>query len=151
MKAALLKVLGMFAPLVDYVTGRVSAWKAKNSAAFVTLVNPDSGVPYSSASRVPVNSSVPTATSGTILTQTTNGTTGSLFVLFAAQTCTALDIVNNTGVTIEYQRSAAGNAMQIPTGTARMVIGITNANQIGIRRTDQSTTQVTVQAEAFVN
>lgn len=37
----------MFAPLVDAVTGRVSAWKAKNSAAYVTLVD-TSGNPYSS-------------------------------------------------------------------------------------------------------
>ena len=36
----------MFAPLVDFVTGRSSAWKAKYQAAFVTLVNPDTGVPY---------------------------------------------------------------------------------------------------------
>lgn len=36
----------MFAPLVDFFTGRASAWKAKYNAAFVTLVNPNTGEPY---------------------------------------------------------------------------------------------------------
>ena len=40
--------------------------------------------------------------------------------------------------------------MQIPSGAARMVIGITNANQIDVRRTDTGNSQVTVQAEAIV-
>lgn len=99
---------------------------------------------------VRVLSSVPNALSGTILGLTTNAT-GTTYTAFASQACTALDIVNNTGTTIEYRRNAAGTAMQIPTGTARMVIGITNANQVDVRRTDTSNTQVTLQAEAFVN
>jgi len=36
----------MFAPLVDFFTGRTSAWKAKYESAFVILVNPNTGVPY---------------------------------------------------------------------------------------------------------
>jgi hypothetical protein len=39
----------MFAPLVDFFTGRSSAWKAKYNAAFVTLVNPDTGEPYTAS------------------------------------------------------------------------------------------------------
>lgn len=101
------------------------------------------------ASRVPVNSSVPQVTTGTILALTT-AATGTNYTAFASQACTALDIVNNTGVTIEYRRNAAGVAMQIPTGAARMVIAITNANQVDVRRTDTSNTTVTMQAEAFV-
>lgn len=99
--------------------------------------------------RLPVNSSIPTSGSGTILALTT-AATGANFTAFAAQACVALDIVNNTGVTIEYRRGGAGTAMQIPSGAARMVIGITNANQIDVRRTDASNTPVTLQAEAFV-
>jgi len=48
----------MFAPLVDAITGRVSAWKARFSAAYVTLVNPDTGVPYDSANPIPVDATV---------------------------------------------------------------------------------------------
>lgn len=92
--------------------------------------------------------SVPVAGSAVILAlQTANPGTG--WATFAAQACTALDLVNNSGTTIEYRRGGTGAAMPIPTGTARMIIGITNANEISIRRVDQSNTQVTIQAEAF--
>lgn len=105
-------------------------------------------IPALVSGRMPVSSSVPTTGSGTILSLTT-ATTGGSYTAFANTPCIALDIVNNTGTTIEYRRGATGTAMQIPTGSARMVIGITNANQIDIRRTDASNTQVTLQAEAF--
>jgi len=39
----------MFAPLVDFFTGRTSAWKAKYESAFVILVNPNTGVPYTAS------------------------------------------------------------------------------------------------------
>lgn len=100
------------------------------------------------ASRLPVSSSIPTTSAGTILSLTT-AATGTNFTAFASQACVALDIVNNTGVTIEYRRGGAGTAMQIPSGAARMVIGITNADQVSVRRTDTSNTAVTLQAEAF--
>jgi hypothetical protein len=92
---------------------------------------------------------VPSATSVTVLNLTT-AATGTNWTAFSSQVCGALDIVNNTGVTIEYRRNATGVAMQIPNGAARMVIGITNANQIDVRRTDTANSQVTVQAEAIV-
>lgn len=114
-----------------------------------SLSSIDGKLPSLSSGRVPVLSSIPTVTSGTILSLTTNAT-GTTYTAFASQVCTALDIVNNTGVTIEYRRGAAGIAMQIPNGAARMVIGITNANQIDVRRTDTSNITVTIQAEAFV-
>jgi hypothetical protein len=61
-----------------------------------------------------------------------------------------MDITNNTGVIVEYRRGAAGVAMEIPTGVTRLIVGITNANQIDVRRTDTSNTQVIVKAELFV-
>lgn len=98
--------------------------------------------------RFSVASSVPHMSSGVIMSAQT-AATGTNWTAFASQACVALDIVNNTGTTVEYRRGATGTAMQIPTGAARMVIGITDANQIDVRRTDTSNTQVTVQAEAF--
>lgn len=95
------------------------------------------------------NGSLPTVTSGTILSLTTNAT-GTTYTAFSSTTCTALDLVNNTGVTIEYRRGASGSAMQIPDKSARLIIGITNANQIDVRRTDVSNTTVSLQAEAFI-
>jgi hypothetical protein len=114
-----------------------------------SLASVDGKLPALVAGRLPTVSSVPTVASGTILSLTTNAT-GTTFTAFASQACTALDIVNNTGVTVEYRRGGAGTAMQIPAGAARMVIGITNASQVDVRRTDTSNTQVAVQAEAFV-
>jgi hypothetical protein len=40
--------------------------------------------------------------------------------------------------------------MPLQSGQARLFVGITNANQIGVRRVDQSNSQVAVSAEAIV-
>jgi hypothetical protein len=100
------------------------------------------------ATPVPVRSSIPVVTSVTIVSLQTNAT-GTTWVTFGSQTCNALDIVNNTGTTLDYRRGGAGNSIPIPSGSSRMVIGITNANSIDIRRHDTSNTQVTVTAEAI--
>jgi hypothetical protein len=39
--------------------------------------------------------------------------------------------------------------MTILSGSSRLVVGITNANQIDVRRVDTSNTQITVPAEAI--
>jgi hypothetical protein len=39
----------MFAPLIDYVTGRSSGWLAKNNAALVTLADATTGLPYNAS------------------------------------------------------------------------------------------------------
>jgi len=75
---------------------------------------------------------------------------GSGFAQFGSQACTSLDLVNNTGTTLEYRRGAGGTVyIPIPPGTSRLIQGITNANQIYVRRVDQSNTVVTMVAEAF--
>lgn len=132
--------------IIDANTQRVTL--ATDGQTVTSLTSIDAKIPTLINGRQPVNSSVPQVTSGTILALTTNAS-GTPYTAFASQACTALDIVNNTGVTIEYRRGATGSAMQIPTGAARMIIGITNASQIDVRRTDVSNTTVTIQAEAF--
>lgn len=97
----------------------------------------------------PMPSSVPGAVSATILSLTT-AATGTNYTAFSSQTCQSLDIVNTSSVAIEYRRGAAGNAMTILSGSSRLVVGITNANQIDVRRVDQSNTQITIPAEAIV-
>lgn len=118
------------------------------AATETTLQSIDTKTPALVSGRTPVASSVPTSGTVTILALST-AASGATYTPFGSQACVALDIVNNTGTTIEYRRGGAGTAMQIPTGAARMVIGITNANQIDVRRTDTSNTQVTLQAEAI--
>ena len=97
----------------------------------------------------PMPSSVPGAVSATILSLTT-AATGTNYTAFSSQTCQSLDIVNTSSVAIEYRRGATGNSMTILSGSSRLVVGITNANQIDVRRVDQSNTQITIPAEAIV-
>lgn len=97
------------------------------------------------AAPVPVR---PAATTVTILTAQTQAT-GTNWTTFGSQACSALDLVNNTGTTIEYRRGGTGSGMTIPSGGSRLIVGITNADQISVRRVDTSNVQVTVQAEAM--
>jgi hypothetical protein len=98
--------------------------------------------------RVRVLPGLPVVSSAVILALTTNAT-GATFTAFGSLACTALDIVNQTGVTIEYRRGGTGTAFPIPSGSSRLVIGIANANEISVRRVDQSGVTVTVNAEGF--
>jgi hypothetical protein len=64
--------------------------------------------------------------------------------------CDAVDIVNDTGQAIEFQRtsnSASALGIPIPTGQSYWVTGIKNASDLSVRRVDQSVTQVTVKYE----
>lgn len=87
-------------------------------------------------------------TSVVIVTVQTAGS-GTGWAPFGSVTCQTLDIVNNTGTDIEYRRGGAGATITIPEGSARAINAITNANQIEVRRVDQSATQVTLTAEAI--
>ena len=106
-----------------------------------------SATDVSAANPMPV--SVPGAVSATIMSLTT-AATGTNYTAFSSQTCQALDIVNTSSVAIEYRRGGTGNAMTILSGSSRLVVGITNANQIDVRRVDTSNTQITIPAEAIV-
>lgn len=97
----------------------------------------------------PMPTSVPGAVSATILSLTT-AATGTNYTAFSSQVCQSLDIVNTSSVAIEYRRGATGSSMTILSGSSRLVVGISNANQIDVRRVDQSNTQITIPAEAIV-
>jgi hypothetical protein len=68
----------MFAPLVDFFTGRSSAWKAKYNAAFVTLVNPDTGEPYTASGGSGSSGSITAAGVNGTLAQAVQGITGGV-------------------------------------------------------------------------
>lgn len=74
---------------------------------------------------------------------------GATWAVFANQACTCLSLVNNSGQDLEYRRGGAGKALPLLNRMAYLVVGITNANQVSIRRIDQSNTQVTLSAEAL--
>lgn len=71
---------------------------------------------------------------------------GTNYTAFAVQACMQLTIVNDTGVSIEFQQNAAGVAIPIVTGDRYTIFGIVDASVIGVRRVDNSNTQVTVKA-----
>ena len=74
----------MFAPLVDFFTGRSSAWKAKYNAAFVTLVNPDTGEPYTASGGSGSSGSITAAGVNGTLAQAVQGITGGVPVPVSA-------------------------------------------------------------------
>ena len=71
---------------------------------------------------------------------------GTTFVAIAAQACKQLTVINNTGTVLEAQQGGSGVAVPIFAGQAFTFFGLTNANQLGLRRVDQSTTPVTAHA-----
>jgi hypothetical protein len=72
--------------------------------------------------------------------------TGATYVPFASQVCSQLTLFNNTAAAIDVQQGGTGAAVSVPVGASFTFVGITNANQLGVRRTDVSNTQVTVGA-----
>jgi len=95
----------------------------------------------------------------TILAATTSAT-GSLWVAFGSQACTALDVVNtrstsgatpaaDAAVAIRARRTSTTEWVTIRAGGSYMLTGLTNANQVEIQREDQSNTQLPVTGVAL--
>lgn len=85
--------------------------------------------------------SLAVTSAGNISVQT--AAVGSDWTAFASQTCERLIVLNTTGTTLEFRQGGAGASLQIPNSAGFTFEGITNANQIEIRRVDLSNTQVT--------
>jgi len=71
---------------------------------------------------------------------------GTTFQVFPQNTASQLTICNDSGTKLEIQQGGAGNSFRILDGTYYTFFGITDTNQLGVRRLDQSTTQVIVTA-----
>lgn len=93
-------------------------------------------------SRFPV---APAMGSGGNLSATT-AAIGTNYTAFASQACLQATIVNDSGVTIEVQQGGAGVAIPVWDQTTFTFFGITNMNQLGVRRKDTSNVQVAVLA-----
>lgn len=94
-----------------------------------------------------IASTVPMATTVEITSVSTSAA-GTAYVAFASKPCDALEIVNNSGVDVEYRRNGAGSTIVIKNQASRLITGISNANEISLRRVDLSATPVVVAAEA---
>ena len=73
--------------------------------------------------------------------------TGTNYTTLTAGACTAVTVVNNSGTDLQLLRNAAGTAFPLLNGTSKTFRGITNANQLSVRRIDTSNTQVAVPFE----
>lgn len=80
----------------------------------------------------------------------TTAAVGANWTAFASYPCRMLDVANVTGTDIEYRRNGTGDAMRIPDGGSRLILGIRDARDIEVRRVDKSNTQVVVTAEGMV-
>jgi hypothetical protein len=109
-------------------------------AAQVQLSN--NGALVSSSNQLAV---LPSMANGGNLAVTTNAT-GTTYTAFASQACKQLTISNQSGVVIEVRQGGGGVALQLPTGAFYTFFGITNADQLGVRRVDTSNTQITITA-----
>lgn len=128
---------------VVYINGASPA-----SGAVINSSYSSAPAPASASGVIHVVPSPPWSPMAPIITVQT-AANGTSFAAFPSQSCTALDIINNTGFAIEIQLGGSGPAITLLTGQSRMMIGINNANQIGVRRADQSSAQLTVVAQAF--
>ena len=78
----------------------------------------------------------------------TTASTGTNWTSLASQSCTAVTVVNLTGTTISARIGGTGNSVSIPDNTAVKLYVAANANEISLRRSDTSNTQVTLAAIA---
>jgi len=82
---------------------------------------------------------------GNISVQT--NATGATWVAFPAGRCKRLTICNDTTTAIEFRQGATPGVPITIEDEAQFVIeGLSNCNQIEVRRKDQGATQVTVKA-----
>lgn len=72
--------------------------------------------------------------------------TGTEFVAFADVKCHALNVLNLTGtsLTFQYVNDDDETDFVLPHGMAYAFRGLNNANQLKVKRTDESDAQVTI-------
>jgi hypothetical protein len=84
----------------------------------------------------------PQMSSAAHISVTTNST-GANYQQFGSQACKQVLISNQTGVSLEFNLDGStGPAVRIPTGAIVPFYGLSNANQLYVRRVDQSNTTV---------
>ncbi|WP_395175529.1 hypothetical protein [Roseibium alexandrii] len=69
---------------------------------------------------------------------------GATFTSLSAQPCRQVTIVNSTTQDIEVQQDGAGVAIPVLTSTVFTFLGLSNMNQLAVRRADQNSNALTV-------
>ena len=75
--------------------------------------------------------------------------TGTNWTAWASQTCRGMRVHNPNAVDLDVRRNGSGDEITIPAYGVRTFLGLMNANQLSVRRTDTSNTQVYAQAELY--
>lgn len=110
----------------------------------VVVLAAANGAPLSSSAPLVVT---PRLTTGGNLSVTTNNSNGSAYTAFANQVCSQLTISNDSAVTnIDVIQGGSGAAFEVLSGTYYTFFGLTNANQLSVRRNDLSNTAIVVSA-----
>lgn len=84
------------------------------------------------------------ATGGNISVST--AANGTDFVVFTARACAQLTVVNDSDVVFEVRQGGAGVACPVLSQSSFTFFGISNANQLSVRRKDTGTEPLTVYA-----
>lgn len=116
--------------------------EAKQDAGNSSLTSIDVKTPTLDNGKQPV---IPSMTAGGNLSVQT-AATGTNWTAFASQALKQLTVSNQTGTNLEFRQGGAGVGFIVPNISIFTFFGITNANQIEVRRVDTSNTQVTVTA-----
>jgi hypothetical protein len=121
------------------------AFVPSNKSIFeVVVMGAANGAPISATVPLVVT---PKLTTGGNLSVTTNNSNGSTYTAYANQVCSQLTISNDSLATnIDVIQGGSGAAFEVLSGTYYTFFGLTNANQISVRRNDQSTTPIVISA-----
>lgn len=83
-------------------------------------------------------------TSAAFLPSIQTAADGTSFVTLPAMLCSAVHVLNLTGTALSFKRGSAAEAFVLPASAGYTFRGITNANQLAVKRTDESATRVTL-------
>lgn len=95
---------------------------------------------------LPVSGSVTPVMSTAGHLSVTTSAVGTDYVAFGSQACKQLTISNDSSVKLDVRQGGAGVAFKLIAGTYYTFFGLSNANQLDVRRSDTSGTQLTITA-----
>lgn len=95
-----------------------------------------------------------------VIMEVLTSATGANWAAFGGQACTSLDLVNTMSASTTPTTVAAATNLRwryvgsslwlpLPAGSSFLVMGITNANQVEVQRSDNSNTQIGLRAVAY--
>lgn len=91
----------------------------------------------------------PTTATGRVTGLVSTSSTGTQYAALDSAACTQVEIFNDSLRDLEMLATGDTQSVPIPSGRSKLVQAITNADQVSIRRVDQSNTVISVKWEAY--